>query len=105
MRSDRPLRIFLAGLVFATSLLIVHDTLANRDREITTRAAVSTIEMYRRYISPRLVGRVQCRFKPTCSAYGLASVKKHGAVVGGFKAVGRIARCNPWTPMGTSDPP
>lgn len=105
MRSDRPLKIFTASLVLATSLLIAHDTVANRDRQISTRLAVTAIERYRRHISPLLVGRVHCRFKPTCSAYGLSSVKTHGAVVGGIKAVGRIARCNPWTPMGTIDPP
>ncbi|MDX1582103.1 MAG: membrane protein insertion efficiency factor YidD [Thermoanaerobaculia bacterium] len=86
-------------------LLIFHDWIQPREREVTTLVVVETIEEYREHVSPRLQGRVFCRFEPTCSKYGLESVKKHGAAIGGTKALWRILRCGPWTPAGTVDPP
>ena len=52
------------------------------------------IRFYLTYISP---GRPPCcRFIPTCSAYALEAVEKYGAVKGGFLALRRILRCNPF---------
>ena len=52
------------------------------------------IRFYRTYISP---GRPPCcRFIPTCSAYALEAVEKYDAVKGGFLALRRILRCNPF---------
>ena len=52
------------------------------------------IRFYRRKISP--LRAPCCRFTPTCSAYALEAVEKYGAVKGGFLAVKRLLRCNPW---------
>lgn len=41
-----------------------------------------------------------CRFTPTCSEYGVEAIKKYGVVRGGFKTMGRIMRCNPWSKGG-----
>ena len=92
-------------LVALVVLITLHDWLQPRNREITTFLAVSMIEEYREHVSPRLEGRVFCRFEPTCSKYGLESVREHGAVIGGAKSLWRILRCGPWTPEGTVDPP
>jgi putative membrane protein insertion efficiency factor len=70
-----------------------------------TRPAIYAIDVYRAHVSPRLRGVVQCRFTPTCSAYGRESIRKHGLLVGGAKTLVRIARCGPWTPLGTRDDP
>jgi uncharacterized protein len=86
-------------------LFVTHEVLQPREREISTSAAVAVIEQYRAHVSPRLAGRVYCRFQPTCSLYGLESVKKRGAVTGGARALWRILRCGPWTPAGTTDLP
>lgn len=52
------------------------------------------IRFYRTSISP---GRPPCcRFIPTCSAYALEAVEKYGAVKGGWLALRRILRCNPF---------
>jgi hypothetical protein len=72
-------------------------------QQATTRAAVSAIRWYQRTVSRHL--GANCRFTPTCSDYALAVIRKHGAVRGGWLAARRIARCGPWTPMGTVDPP
>lgn len=97
-----------AVLVAAATLfggVAAHDAAVPVERELTTRALAGAIGGYRRWISPRLRGRIACRFEPTCSAYGLASVEKYGALRGGWRAVKRIARCTPGTPAGTADPP
>lgn len=52
------------------------------------------IRFYRRVISPARLPC--CRFIPTCSAYALEAVEKYGALKGGFLAVRRILRCNPF---------
>ncbi|HEY8132882.1 MAG TPA: membrane protein insertion efficiency factor YidD [Thermoanaerobaculia bacterium] len=70
-----------------------------------TRPALFAIDQYRAHISPHLRGIVQCRFEPTCSYYGRESIRKHGLLIGGAKTAWRIARCGPWTPPHTPDPP
>lgn len=52
------------------------------------------IRFYRKHISP---GRPPCcRFIPSCSAYALEAIEKYGALKGGFLALRRILRCNPF---------
>lgn len=58
------------------------------------------IRFYRRFISP--LKPPCCKYYPTCSAYALDAVKKHGAIKGSILAVWRILRCNPWS-MGGVD--
>ena len=42
----------------------------------------------------------RCRFKPTCSEYAIDAVTKYGVIKGGFKAIFRVLRCNPWNKGG-----
>ncbi|MDE2384660.1 MAG: membrane protein insertion efficiency factor YidD [Alphaproteobacteria bacterium] len=41
-----------------------------------------------------------CRFLPTCSDYATEAIQKHGALCGGWLAVRRIGRCQPWGGQG-----
>jgi len=66
------------------------------------RAGAAAIRGYRRWLSHRWPG--QCRFTPTCSAYGLAAVDRYGLAVGGRMAAARLRRCKPGVPRGTRDP-
>ena len=52
------------------------------------------IRFYRRAISP--YRPPCCRFIPTCSAYALEAVEKYGAWKGGFLALRRILKCQPF---------
>ena len=52
------------------------------------------ILFYRTCISP--FTPPSCRFTPTCSAYALEALRKHGALKGLWLAAKRILRCNPW---------
>jgi len=52
------------------------------------------IRGYQLLLSPILPAA--CRFQPTCSAYAIEAIGRHGAVMGGWLAVRRVARCHPW---------
>lgn len=52
------------------------------------------IKGYRKFLSP--LKKNCCRFYPTCSAYALEAIEKHGAFKGMYLAVKRILKCHPW---------
>jgi hypothetical protein len=68
--------------------------------------ALSSIHFYRRALSPAAarIG-LRCRFTPTCSRYAETVIARDGIVRGGWRTLKRVARCGPWTPMGTRDEP
>ena len=68
--------------------------------------ALAGIRAYQTKLSP-LAARVgfRCRFTPTCSRYAEIVIVRDGVVRGGLKSLKRVARCGPWTPPGTLDPP
>ena len=61
------------------------------------------IKGYRLIFSP-WVG-CSCRFDPTCSAYALTALERHGALKGSWLTVRRILRCHPWGAHGVDDVP
>lgn len=56
------------------------------------------IRFYRSAISPYTPP--SCRFTPTCSAYALEAIERHGAARGGWLATRRLLRCHPFTSGG-----
>jgi len=69
-------------------------------------AAIRGIHAYQRTLAPA-AARIgaRCRFTPTCSRYGEATIARDGLIRGGWKTVRRVARCGPWTKLGTVDEP
>ena len=61
------------------------------------------VRAYRLILSP-WVGH-GCRFQPTCSAYAIEALEKHGGIRGGCLAVHRICRCHPWGGSGVDNIP
>lgn len=56
------------------------------------------IRGYQQVISPLFPST--CRFYPSCSNYAVTAVERHGLIKGGWLAVKRVVRCNPWNPGG-----
>ncbi|MFZ5752324.1 MAG: membrane protein insertion efficiency factor YidD [Pseudomonadota bacterium] len=52
------------------------------------------VRAYRLVLSP-WVGH-GCRYQPTCSAYALEALDRHGAFRGSWLAARRILGCHPW---------
>ena len=58
------------------------------------KAMLALIWFYRHCISP--LTPAACRYTPTCSQYAVEAIKKYGPLKGGWLALKRILRCNPW---------
>lgn len=71
--------------------------------QAVARFMLALIGFYRRWISPMMGPR--CRFIPTCSAYGLEAIQRHGPWRGGWLTLRRISRCHPFTPCGCDPVP
>jgi putative membrane protein insertion efficiency factor len=61
------------------------------------------VRAYRVVLSP-WVG-MNCRYHPTCSAYALEALEKHGAIKGSYLTVRRILRCHPLGGSGIDNVP
>ena len=64
---------------------------------------IGLVKGYRLLLSPWLGS--SCRFEPTCSAYSLQALERHGAAAGTYLTVARIARCHPWCNGGVDPVP
>ena len=69
---------------------------------LTAKLAGAPVRLYRYFISPLLGPR--CRFYPTCSAYMLEAIDRHGAVRGGLLGLRRLLHCHPWSGVHGHDP-
>ena len=66
--------------------------------KILTTILVAPIKVYRLTISPYLGSN--CRFDPTCSQYGIESLKTHGPFKGSALLFKRIVKCHPFNKGG-----
>jgi putative membrane protein insertion efficiency factor len=56
------------------------------------------VRAYRYAFGPML--GMNCRFHPSCSAYALEALGRHGAAWGTWLTFRRLMRCHPWHPGG-----
>ncbi|WP_028641600.1 membrane protein insertion efficiency factor YidD [Novosphingobium acidiphilum] len=47
-------------------------------------------------LGPSAVMLPTCRFAPSCSAYAIEALERHGAFRGGWLTLKRLLRCHPW---------
>lgn len=61
---------------------------------------ILAVRMYRWTVSPLLTAifgpQSGCRYTPTCSAYAIEALQKHGAGTGTWLTAKRLCRCHPW---------
>ena len=62
--------------------------------DLPQKALILLVKAYRLLLSPSLGSA--CRFVPSCSAYSLEALQRHGAVAGTGLTLWRLARCQPW---------
>lgn len=67
------------------------------------RGLLLLVHGYRLLFKPWL-GNV-CRFEPSCSAYALQALERHGAAAGSYLVARRILRCHPWCDGGCDPVP
>jgi len=65
---------------------------------------LAIIRLYQVIVSPGLAADT-CRFYPSCSHYGYQAIYKYGTLKGGWMALKRILRCNPFNPGGIDPVP
>merc|ERR1711991_1272513 len=88
----------------STTVSVNHlDGLRRGFNSLLAQLMLSVIGFYRRFISPMIGPR--CRFTPTCSAYGLEAIHRHGPWRGGWLTIKRLLRCHPFTPCGCDPVP
>jgi putative membrane protein insertion efficiency factor len=63
---------------------------------------IAMIRFYRRFLSPFF--GTQCRFDPTCSAYGLRAYQEHGFFRGTVLTARRLLSCHPMSRRKWHDP-
>jgi uncharacterized protein len=63
-------------------------------RQVPQRLLMALVRGYRLFFKAWVGGA--CRFEPSCSAYALQALERHGAARGSWLAGGRLLRCHPY---------
>lgn len=95
MKLARPAIYLFIALTLVLALLLFADLSRQPKQQYTVKILVFPIEKYHEYVTPHLKGTVACKFTPTCSAYAMMALKKHGALKGTAMIIRRLAKCSP----------
>ena len=71
--------------------------------QLPRRLLMLPVIFYRRVLSP--LKPPTCRFRPTCSAYAIEALRRHGALRGTWLTVRRLLRCQPFCEPGEDPVP
>jgi uncharacterized protein len=105
VRSLLPKKMFhmvIALVVALAAGAAVVDMFREPPKQITGALLLKGIEGYQKHLSAIIP--TKCKFKPTCSEYAKAAIRKDGAFKGGLKSLWRIIRCSPLTDGGVDYP-
>jgi putative membrane protein insertion efficiency factor len=76
---------------------------AGRPRNPLTWLLLGVVRLYQLVVSPWLPPT--CKYYPSCSAYAVTALRRHGAAKGALLAAWRLLRCNPWSLGGVDHVP
>jgi putative membrane protein insertion efficiency factor len=65
------------------------------------RLLMALVRFYQLFFSAWL--NAGCRYSPSCSAYAMQALERHGAAAGSYLAARRLLRCHPFC-LGGHDP-
>lgn len=68
-----------------------------------SRILIFLLHVYRLTLSSVLGNR--CRYYPSCSAYGIEAIEKHGPIKGTWLTTKRVCRCHPFAEGGVDPVP
>jgi len=71
---------------------------ASANRQLMRTLLVLLVRGYQVTLGPLLPAA--CRYYPSCSAYAIEALERHGALRGSWLALRRIGRCHPFRPGG-----
>lgn len=74
-----------------------------RPRNPLTWVLLGVVRIYQLVVSPWL--GPTCKYYPSCSAYAVTALRRHGFVRGTGLAAWRLLRCNPWSNGGVDHVP
>ena len=63
-------------------------------QSLPQRGLLGIVKLYRLFFKAWLGSA--CRFEPSCSAYALQALERHGAARGTWLTAGRLLRCHPY---------
>ena len=72
------------------------------DLRIAARGLIALVRLYQ---AARHGRPSSCRYLPTCSAYAIEALERHGAARGSWLAARRLSRCHPWAGFGIDPVP
>jgi putative membrane protein insertion efficiency factor len=76
---------------------------------IPAMVLVGLVMVYRWFLSPLKIAifgpGARCRFEPSCSAYAVEALRRHGFFYGVWLAGRRLSRCHPWGAWGPDPVP
>jgi putative membrane protein insertion efficiency factor len=68
-------------------------------------AAWVLVSLVRVYQAARFGRPSSCRYVPSCSAYAVEAIERHGALRGARLILSRLSRCHPWGGHGADPVP
>ncbi|KGN40758.1 membrane protein insertion efficiency factor YidD [Knoellia aerolata] len=71
--------------------------------QVAAKPLVWLVRAYQLVLSP--LTPATCRYYPSCSAYAVTALSRHGLFRGTWLTIGRLGRCHPWTPGGVDHVP
>jgi putative membrane protein insertion efficiency factor len=93
-----------AGLLALTIALVLLPPFKSFVSQVSLNTGVACIQVYQSRFRPLISGVIGCRYRPTCSEYGIEALSTHGLSRGGWLTLKRVCSCTQKVPWGTYDP-